>query len=219
MPPHAQCNELHKLQACPLCHLFDAQDEAIAKMNVDKLRKLKPFFRPQGGTITGGCGACFWRTAHTLVGTCAPTAMPCRDPPQRLHHPSRPPPPPPRLLAAGNASPISDGAAAVVLASASAVRQYRLPVLGRILGFGDAAVDPRDFPTAPTVAVPKALEHAGGWVGGGDSAHAVPSRRAEQRAGGLWGGVADSPACTQGHPPFLRCLPQGSVAGRWTTGR
>lgn len=72
----------------------------------------------------------------------------------------------------------------MVLASASAVRQYRLPVLGRILGFGDAAVDPRDFPTAPTVAVPKALEHAGGcwWVvvGGGqrvrmrDSAHAVP---------------------------------------------
>ena len=31
-----------------------AQDEAIAKMNVDKLRKLKPFFRPQGGSITGG---------------------------------------------------------------------------------------------------------------------------------------------------------------------
>lgn len=90
------------------------EDEAISKMNVEKLRKLKPFFRPQGGTIT-----------------------------------------------AGNASPISDGAAAVVLASASAVRQYRLPVLGRILGFGDAAVDPRDFPTAPTVAVPKALEHAG----------------------------------------------------------
>lgn len=31
-----------------------AQDEAISKMNVEKLRKLKPFFRPQGGTITGG---------------------------------------------------------------------------------------------------------------------------------------------------------------------
>ncbi len=32
------------------------QDEAIAKMSVDKLRKLKPFFRPQGGTITGSQG-------------------------------------------------------------------------------------------------------------------------------------------------------------------
>jgi hypothetical protein len=29
------------------------QDEAIAKMNPDKLRKLRPFFRPQGGTVTG----------------------------------------------------------------------------------------------------------------------------------------------------------------------
>ena len=67
----------------------------------------------------------------------------------------------PHAAAAGNASPISDGAAAVVLASAAAVRQYGLPVLGRILGFGDAAVDPRDFPTAPTLAIPKALEHAG----------------------------------------------------------
>jgi acetyl-CoA C-acetyltransferase len=64
-------------------------------------------------------------------------------------------------FAAGNASPISDGAAAVVLASAAAVRQYRLPVLGRVLGFGDAATDPRDFPVAPTLAVPKALAHAG----------------------------------------------------------
>lgn len=90
------------------------EDEAIAKMNADKLRKLKPFFRPQGGTVT-----------------------------------------------AGNASPISDGAAAVVLASAAAVRQYNLPVVGRILGFGDAAVDPRDFPTAPTQAIPKALHSAG----------------------------------------------------------
>ncbi|KAL4419659.1 hypothetical protein ABPG77_000556 [Micractinium sp. CCAP 211/92] len=90
------------------------EDEAIAKMNADKLRKLKPFFRPQGGTIT-----------------------------------------------AGNASPISDGAAAVVLASAHAVRQYNLPVVGRILGFGDAATDPRDFPTAPTLAIPRALGAAG----------------------------------------------------------
>ena len=29
------------------------QDEAIAKMKPDKLRKLLPFFRPQGGTVTG----------------------------------------------------------------------------------------------------------------------------------------------------------------------
>lgn len=34
-------------------------------------------------------------------------------------------------------------------------------VLGRIRGFGDAAQDPREFTTAPTLAIPKALEHAG----------------------------------------------------------
>jgi acetyl-CoA acetyltransferase len=68
--------------------------------------------------------------------------------------------------AAGNASPITDGAAAVVLASGRAVRQYGLPVVGRVLGFGDAAGDPRDFPTAPSLAIPKALQHAGGQVGG-----------------------------------------------------
>jgi acetyl-CoA acetyltransferase len=63
--------------------------------------------------------------------------------------------------AAGNASPISDGAAALVLASAEAVRAHGLPVLGRLLGYGDAAVDPRDFPVAPAQAIPRALEHAG----------------------------------------------------------
>ena len=61
-----------------------------------------------------------------------------------------------------------------MLASGRAVRQYGLSVVGRVLGFGDAAGDPRDFPTAPSLAIPKALQHAGGrsgeaavWQGGG----------------------------------------------------
>jgi acetyl-CoA C-acetyltransferase len=91
------------------------EDEAMAKMNPEKLKKLNPFFRKDGnGTVT-----------------------------------------------AGNASPITDGAAAVVLASREAVTRYNLHVVGRILGFADAAQDPKDFPTSPSLAVPLALQRAG----------------------------------------------------------
>lgn len=116
-------------------------------MNVGKLRKLKPFFRPQGGTVT-----------------------------------------------AGNASPISDGAAAVVLASGRAVQRYGLPVVGRILGFGDAATDPRDFPTAPTLAIPKALEHAGA-----------------QGSGQQAGGAAQGRRCRRPHPSLGLPFPHGNI--------
>ena len=64
-------------------------------------------------------------------------------------------------VTAGNASPITDGGSAVVLASAAAVQRLGLKPLGRVLGFADAAQDPRDFPTAPALAIPKALQRAG----------------------------------------------------------
>eukprot|EP00887_Chlorella_sp_A99_P003484 scaffold7.g3484.t1 len=70
------------------------RDEPIQKADAEKLRRLRPFFQPEGGTVT-----------------------------------------------AGNASPITDGSAAVVLASAEA--------------------EPREFTTAPALAIPRALEHAG----------------------------------------------------------
>lgn len=88
-------------------------DEAPAKMNPIKLRRLKPCFTADG-TVT-----------------------------------------------AGNASPITDGAAALVLASPEAVHRLKLTVLGRVLGYADAAQDPRDFATSPALAVPKALAAAG----------------------------------------------------------
>jgi acetyl-CoA C-acetyltransferase len=64
-------------------------------------------------------------------------------------------------VTAGNSSPISDGAAAVVLASGAAVRRHGLRALARVRGFGDAAQAPADFPTSPALAVPRALRHAG----------------------------------------------------------
>ncbi|KAF2035883.1 acetyl-CoA acetyltransferase IB [Setomelanomma holmii] len=59
-----------------------------------------------------------------------------------------------------NASPLSDGAAALVLASEEAVKKHNLKPIGKILGWGDAEQNPSKFTTAPALAMPKALKHA-----------------------------------------------------------
>lgn len=60
-----------------------------------------------------------------------------------------------------NASPLSDGAAAMVLASEAYVQKHNLKPIAKILGWGDAAKAPSKFTTAPALAIPKALAHAG----------------------------------------------------------
>ncbi|KAK4498823.1 hypothetical protein PRZ48_009333 [Zasmidium cellare] len=64
-------------------------------------------------------------------------------------------------VTAANASPLSDGAAAVVLASEEYVKEHNLKPIAKILGWGDAAQNPSKFTTAPALAIPKALKHAG----------------------------------------------------------
>lgn len=64
-------------------------------------------------------------------------------------------------VTAANASTINDGAAALVLASAKAVKKYGLKPFAKILSFADAAHEPAWFTTAPTVAAPIALKMAG----------------------------------------------------------
>ena len=64
-------------------------------------------------------------------------------------------------ITAPNASPLSDGAAAVVLVSESKLRELKLKPMAKILGWGDAAKAPSKFTTAPALAIPKAVEHAG----------------------------------------------------------
>jgi acetyl-CoA acetyltransferase family protein len=65
-------------------------------------------------------------------------------------------------VTAGNASPLNDGASAVLLASAKAL-ENREP-LARIAGRGAAAVDPDVFGIGPVEAAEKALRRAGiGW--------------------------------------------------------
>jgi acetyl-CoA acyltransferase len=67
-------------------------------------------------------------------------------------------------ITAGNASPLSDGACAVLLGSERAAGAIGGEPLARIAGRGASALDPRDFGRAPVEAAGRALERAGvGW--------------------------------------------------------
>lgn len=64
-------------------------------------------------------------------------------------------------VTAANASTMNDGASALVLISKEKAEELGLKPIAKILGFGDAATDPLWFTTAPALAIPKALKHAG----------------------------------------------------------
>lgn len=64
-------------------------------------------------------------------------------------------------VTAANASTINDGASALVLASAEAVKKYKLKPVAKIIAFADAAHEPEWFTTAPPKAAKKALKLAG----------------------------------------------------------
>jgi acetyl-CoA C-acetyltransferase len=64
-------------------------------------------------------------------------------------------------VTAGNASGINDGAAALVVASASRARALGAAPLARIVSYASAAVDPRVMGIGPVPAVRRALERAG----------------------------------------------------------
>lgn len=63
-------------------------------------------------------------------------------------------------ITAANASNLNDGAAALLLASEEAVMKYHLHPIARIVAYADAAQAPEWFTTAPSVALPKALQRA-----------------------------------------------------------
>jgi len=65
-------------------------------------------------------------------------------------------------VTAGNSSQITDGAAALVLASGRRVRELDLPVLGKIRAWGFAGCDPARMGLGPALATPIALRRAGG---------------------------------------------------------
>jgi acetyl-CoA acyltransferase len=67
-------------------------------------------------------------------------------------------------ITAGNASPLNDGASAVLLGSEAAAAAIGLDPLARVAGRAANALDPRDFGFAPVAAAQRALRQAGiGW--------------------------------------------------------
>ncbi|WCE30879.1 acetyl-CoA C-acetyltransferase [Vibrio sp. SCSIO 43137] len=60
-------------------------------------------------------------------------------------------------VTAGNASGINDGAAALILASAQAVKQHNLTVLAEVVSYAQAGVDPAYMGLGPVPAIAKAL--------------------------------------------------------------
>lgn len=64
-------------------------------------------------------------------------------------------------ITAANASTLNDGASALILASKEAVEKYGLKPIAKIVSYADAAHAPEWFTTAPSLAIPKALDKAG----------------------------------------------------------
>lgn len=65
------------------------------------------------------------------------------------------------IITAGNASPRSDGAAAVVLTTRERAEQLGIKPLARFAGYAVAAVAPERFGIAPAYALPKLLKQTG----------------------------------------------------------
>jgi 3-oxoadipyl-CoA thiolase len=68
---------------------------------------------------------------------------------------------PDKTVTAGNASGVNDGAAAMILASAEAVKKHGLTARARVLGMASAGVAPRVMGIGPVPAVRKLVERLG----------------------------------------------------------
>jgi acetyl-CoA C-acetyltransferase len=98
--------------------VFDRDEFPRDGVTVESLAKLKPAFKPDGGTVT-----------------------------------------------AGNASGINDGAAAIVVAGADAVKAKNLKPMARIASYGWHGCDPSIMGIGPVEAVRLALKRAGWKIG------------------------------------------------------
>ena len=73
-------------------------------------------------------------------------------------------------VTAGNSSQMSDGAAAVLLCSETALKRYNLTPIGKFLGFSVAGVPPEIMGIGPKEAIPRVLKQVGlslgdmGWI-------------------------------------------------------
>lgn len=63
-------------------------------------------------------------------------------------------------ITAANASNLNDGAAAIIVASESAIKTHNLKPLAKIIAYADAAQSPEWFTTSPHIAIKKVLKKA-----------------------------------------------------------
>jgi 3-oxoadipyl-CoA thiolase len=68
-------------------------------------------------------------------------------------------------VTAGNASGVNDGAAALIIASETAVKEHKLTPRARVLGMASAAVPPRIMGIGPVPATRKLMERLGHKIG------------------------------------------------------
>jgi 3-oxoadipyl-CoA thiolase len=71
----------------------------------------------------------------------------------------------PGTVTAGNASGVNDGAAAMIVASAEAVKRHRLTPRARVLGMASAGVPPRVMGIGPVPSTRKLMERLGLKIG------------------------------------------------------
>uniref|UniRef100_A0A0N5A3F8 Acetyl-CoA acetyltransferase n=1 Tax=Parastrongyloides trichosuri TaxID=131310 RepID=A0A0N5A3F8_PARTI len=64
-------------------------------------------------------------------------------------------------ITAANASPLSDGASALILANIEKIKELNLTPLAKIIVYGDVAVEPSSFDQAPAKLIPILLKKAG----------------------------------------------------------
>ncbi|KAI0786387.1 thiolase [Abortiporus biennis] len=60
-----------------------------------------------------------------------------------------------------NSSSLNDGASALILMSAEKAKELGVKPLAKVISYADAGVEPIDFPSAPAVALPIAVQRAG----------------------------------------------------------
>jgi acetyl-CoA C-acetyltransferase len=109
-------------------------------------------------------------------------------------------------VTAGNASPMNDGASALVVTSEEYARAHGLTMMARITGYATGAVDPRDLFFAPIEAVKRLMSRSGKRIGDYDlieanEAFAVQAIADGQALGWDWDRVnVHGGAIALGHP-------------------
>ena len=122
---------------------YNSQQKAQRAIASDRLaREITPVSVPQKRAEPIVVSADQHPRAHTSLETLAKLKAPFRDG---------------GSVTAGNASGVNDGAAALLIASGSAVRQYQLQPLARIVGGATVGVPPRIMGIGPAPAISKLL--------------------------------------------------------------